>query len=110
MHLTYRNILSFPDILRSESYMSTQRRGVLYIYPHRHFPVQMARTAGKRQISSAEAVAQQQRNKQAERARREALHRERKIASYLAEDDNFPSFAIQLAKYGLQLRDIPGDG
>lgn len=90
--------------------MSTQRRGVFYIYPHRHFPVQMARTAGKRQISSAEAVAQQQRNKQAERARREALHRERKIASYLAEDDNFPSFAIQLAKYGLQLRDIPGDG
>ena len=30
--------------------------------------------------------------------------------SYLAEDENFPSFQAQLAGMGLQLRDIPADG
>ncbi|GFO07200.1 otu domain-containing protein 3 [Plakobranchus ocellatus] len=30
--------------------------------------------------------------------------------SYLAEDENFPSFRAQLAGMGLQLRDIPADG
>ncbi|KAK6175241.1 hypothetical protein SNE40_013746 [Patella caerulea] len=48
--------------------------------------------------------------KQAERAMREAYRRERKMDSYLAEDENFPSFATQLGKLGLHLRDIPGDG
>ena len=49
-------------------------------------------------------------SKKQERAIREAYRRERKIDSYLADDENFPSFAIQLKKLGLQLRDIPGDG
>lgn len=48
--------------------------------------------------------------KREERAVREAYKKERKIESYLADDENFPSFATELAKMGLQLRDIPGDG
>ncbi|KAK3088164.1 hypothetical protein FSP39_015555 [Pinctada imbricata] len=48
--------------------------------------------------------------KREERAIREHHRRERKIESYLAEDENFPSFSTQLGKLGLQLRDIPGDG
>lgn len=48
--------------------------------------------------------------KQEERAIREAYRREKKIESYLADDENFPCFAIQLRKLGLQLRDIPADG
>lgn len=48
--------------------------------------------------------------KQEERALREAYRREKKIESYLADDENFPTFAIQLRKLGLELRDIPGDG
>lgn len=49
-------------------------------------------------------------NKQQERAIREAYRKEKKIESYLADDENFPSFVIQLKKLGLQLRDIPADG
>ncbi|KAL8601373.1 hypothetical protein ACOMHN_042377 [Nucella lapillus] len=48
--------------------------------------------------------------KKQERAVREVHRREQQINSYLADDENFPSFAIQLKKLGLQLRDIPGDG
>lgn len=48
--------------------------------------------------------------KREERAVREQYKRERKIESYLADDENFPSFSAQLGKLGLQLRDIPGDG
>lgn len=52
-------------------------------------------------------VVSQKRN---ERMVREAYRREHKINSYLADDENFPSFRTQLAKLGLELRDIPGDG
>lgn len=45
-----------------------------------------------------------------ERVVREAYRKERKATSYLADDENFPSFKVQLAKMGLQLRDIPADG
>lgn len=48
--------------------------------------------------------------KREERAVREQYKRERKIDSYLADDENFPNFSAQLGKLGLQLRDIPGDG
>ena len=48
--------------------------------------------------------------KREERNIREAYRREKKISSYLEEDENFPSFRNQLAKIGLELRDIPGDG
>ncbi|XP_041377611.1 OTU domain-containing protein 3-like [Gigantopelta aegis] len=48
--------------------------------------------------------------KREERAMREAFRKEHKIESYLADDENFPVFSIQLKKMGLQLRDIPGDG
>lgn len=48
--------------------------------------------------------------KRTEKAMREAYRKERKLASYLAEDENFPSFRIQMTKMGLQLRDIPADG
>ncbi|XP_035827306.1 OTU domain-containing protein 3 [Aplysia californica] len=51
-----------------------------------------------------------QRSKQEERAIREAHRKEVKLDSYLADDENFPSFKIQLAKMALQLRDIPADG
>lgn len=49
-------------------------------------------------------------HKREERAMREAYRKERKLESYLADDENFPSFRIQLQKMGLQLRDIPADG
>ena len=48
--------------------------------------------------------------KREERMVREAYRREKKMSSYLAEDENFPSFKNHLAKIGLELRDIPGDG
>lgn len=48
--------------------------------------------------------------KKEERHIRDQHRRERKIESYLADDENFPSFSTQLGKLGLQLRDIPGDG
>lgn len=48
--------------------------------------------------------------KRDERMMREAYRREKKMSSYLAEDENYPSFKNQLAKIGLELRDIPGDG
>lgn len=32
------------------------------------------------------------------------------IDSYLADDENYPSFQAQLSKLNLQLRDIPADG
>ncbi|XP_074655323.1 OTU domain-containing protein 3-like isoform X2 [Tubulanus polymorphus] len=50
--------------------------------------------------------------KKEERAVRRA-HQQNKTPinqSYLADDENYPSFSAQLAKLGLQLRDIPGDG
>ena len=48
--------------------------------------------------------------KRDERMMREAFRREKKMASYLEDDQNYPSFKNQLAKIGLELRDIPGDG
>lgn len=48
--------------------------------------------------------------KRDERMIREAYRREKKISSYLEDDENFPSFRNQLVKIGLELRDIPGDG
>ncbi|KAK0056432.1 OTU domain-containing protein 3 [Biomphalaria pfeifferi] len=41
---------------------------------------------------------------------REAHKKERHLESYLADDENFPSFKNKLRKMGLQLRDIPADG
>ena len=48
--------------------------------------------------------------KKEQRAVRAAYKKERKAESYLADDENFTSFKAQLAKMGLKLRDIPGDG
>ncbi|KAH3827282.1 OTU domain-containing protein 3-like [Dreissena polymorpha] len=48
--------------------------------------------------------------KREERMIREAHRRDKKMNSYLEEDENYPSFKNQLAKIGLELRDIPGDG
>lgn len=48
--------------------------------------------------------------KKEERQIRDQHRREKRIESYLADDENFPSFSTQLGKLGLQLRDIPGDG
>lgn len=48
--------------------------------------------------------------KKEERQIREQHRKANKIDSYLADDENFPSFSAQLGKLGLQLRDIPGDG
>ncbi|CAG5128180.1 unnamed protein product, partial [Candidula unifasciata] len=49
-------------------------------------------------------------HKREERVMREAYRKERLSKSYLADDENCPSFRMQLAKMGLQLRDIPADG
>ena len=48
--------------------------------------------------------------KKEERAARVAYRKEKKAESYLADDETFNSFSNQLAKSGLELRDIPGDG
>nr|XP_054768875.1 OTU domain-containing protein 3-like [Lytechinus pictus] len=48
--------------------------------------------------------------KRDERAIRNAYRKMKKDESYLADDQNFASFATQLQSMGLQLRDIPGDG
>ena len=50
-----------------------------------------------------------QRN-QGERTIREKHMKQFKLDSYLADDENFPSFKMQLGKMGLHLRDIPADG
>ena len=52
--------------------------------------------------------------KRDERAVRNAYRKDLKMKkamdSYLADDENYGSFANQLTKLGLHLRDIPGDG
>ena len=48
--------------------------------------------------------------KREERAVRAAHRKEKKMAEHMADDENFVSFAAQLGKMGLQLRDIQGDG
>ena len=48
--------------------------------------------------------------KRDERHIRAACRKEKKMNQYLGDDENFTSFAAQLAKMGCQLRDIPGDG
>ncbi|CAC5401217.1 OTUD3 [Mytilus coruscus] len=47
--------------------------------------------------------------KKEERQIKQQHRREKQIDSYLADDENFPSFSTQLGKLGLQLRDIPAD-
>ncbi|XP_033642292.1 OTU domain-containing protein 3-like [Asterias rubens] len=51
-----------------------------------------------------------QERKRDERATRNAYRKQQKDESYLADDENFASFATQLQIVGLELRDIPGDG
>jgi hypothetical protein len=41
---------------------------------------------------------------------RHAYQQEKMMQSYLADDENYGNFTVQLGKMGLQLRDIPGDG
>ena len=43
-------------------------------------------------------------------AYRKDLKQKKAMDSYLADDENYASFASQLTKLGLHLRDIPGDG
>lgn len=40
----------------------------------------------------------------------ESVVRDHNMSSYLADDENYPSFKSQLLKLGLELRDIPPDG
>ncbi|XP_001179833.3 OTU domain-containing protein 3 [Strongylocentrotus purpuratus] len=84
----------------------------------------MARSAAQNQERQGQRSAQQggqskpskgQRQDAAERKRderaiRNAYRKTKKDESYLADDQNFASFATQLQSMGLQLRDIPGDG
>lgn len=48
--------------------------------------------------------------KQEERSIRDKHLKQFKLDSYLADDENFPCFKMQLGKMGLHLRDIPADG
>ena len=50
--------------------------------------------------------------KRDERARRNALKKERESKEYYAfeDDENFVSFRNQLEALGLKIKDIPGDG
>ncbi|KAJ8319790.1 hypothetical protein KUTeg_001377 [Tegillarca granosa] len=92
-------VLNIPCLISLKIFMSAHRKILLKTEQGQR---NMTRTPNNRQ----DAVSR----KKEERAKRDAYRRERKIESYLADDENFPSFSAQLAKIGLQLRDIPGDG
>ena len=48
--------------------------------------------------------------KRDERARRNALKKEREAKEYLENDENFVSFSNQLQAIGYKIKDIKGDG
>ena len=48
--------------------------------------------------------------KREERAARAAHKKQRQAKTYLADDETYVNFKGQLAKMGLELRDITGDG
>ena len=48
--------------------------------------------------------------KRDERARRNALRKEREAKEYLENDENFVSFSNQLQALGYKIKDIKGDG
>lgn len=72
----------------------------------------------KRQHNSQKLTKSQRRDQMArkrdERAARNTYRKDMKqkklMDSYLADDENYTTFANQLTKLGLHLRDIPGDG
>ena len=64
---------------------------------------------GGRNSSKTERLEKMAR-KRDERAVHQAYRKKQQMESYLADDENFTSFAHQMATMGLQLRDIPGDG
>ncbi|KAH9514076.1 OTU domain-containing protein 3 [Bulinus truncatus] len=66
----------------------------------------MTRNIGQTSESAADGTPQRRDDKIV----REAHKKERKLESYLADDENYPSFRNQLRRLGLQLRDIPADG
>ncbi|XP_077998534.1 OTU domain-containing protein 3-like [Glandiceps talaboti] len=70
----------------------------------------MAKTPAQRQRKTKGQIQDDKERKRDERAVKAAMRKQRKDKSYLAEDENFASFATQLQTRGLQLRDIPGDG
>jgi len=48
--------------------------------------------------------------KREERAARQTHKKQQQAKSYLTDDETYASFSAQLAKMGLELRDVTGDG
>lgn len=65
---------------------------------------------GKNRASSGGKTKDQVERKRDERARRNALKKEREAKEYLENDENFVSFSNQLQALGYKIKDIKGDG
>lgn len=60
--------------------------------------------------SGGSSAGYQLERKRDERARRNALRKEREAKEYLENDENFVSFSNQLQALGYKMKDIKGDG
>lgn len=65
---------------------------------------------GKNRANSGGKTKDQVERKRDERARRNALRKEREAKEYLENDENFVSFSNQLQALGYKIKDIKGDG
>ena len=65
---------------------------------------------GKSKANSSGKSKDQIERKRDERARRNALRKEREAKEYLENDENFVSFSNQLQALGYKIKDIKGDG
>lgn len=65
---------------------------------------------GGNNIKSVKLPKHQLERKRDERARRNALKKEREAKEYLENDENFVSFSNQLKVIGYKIKDIKGDG
>jgi chromatin remodeling complex protein RSC6 len=65
---------------------------------------------GKNKANSSAKSKDQIERKRDERARRNALRKEREAKEYLENDENFVSFSNQLQALGYKIKDIKGDG
>lgn len=69
----------------------------------------MTRNSGNKKQTKGQRREELER-KRDNRARRNALKKERKAKEYLENDENFVSFSNQLEALSLKIKDIPGDG
>lgn len=65
---------------------------------------------GKHRANLSAKSKDQIERKRDERARRNALRKEREAKEYLENDENFVSFSNQLQALGYKIKDMKGDG